>query len=206
MLASQPLLDSCSKLRVAIEAPREVLISEQAQNVAQVIPEGTDLVIWTWEMAGKYWAKAFAGKSKKPIWYWAFSSPAGRNRQIEESAVSRRVVLKHKQDQLDARKNYKHPYKEGSILYSSWGYDQTNVDFYQVTKISGAVITVRPIKSDILDSPGGSRDDRVVALPNAFSGPEIRLRPTSSGVSIKGHRASLWDGRPVYQTAFGYGH
>ena len=25
----------------------------------------------------------------------------------------------------------------GSILYASWGYDQTNIDFYEVTKLIG---------------------------------------------------------------------
>ena len=37
--------------------------------------------------------------------------------------------------------------KLNDILYSSWGYDQTNVDFYQVIKVSGSFVTVIEIQS-----------------------------------------------------------
>ena len=41
--------------------------------------------------------------------------------------------------------------KVGSIFKSSWGYDQTNVDYYQVTKVnpSGKSITVQQIADSI---------------------------------------------------------
>jgi hypothetical protein len=39
----------------------------------------------------------------------------------------------------------------GTILYSSWGYDQTNVDFYEVVKATVKTITLRQIKADRTD-------------------------------------------------------
>ncbi len=30
-----------------------------------------------------------------------------------------------------------HPLEVGSVLYTSWGYDQTNVDFYRVDELKG---------------------------------------------------------------------
>lgn len=45
----------------------------------------------------------------------------------------------------EAKKAGNHPYQLGTIIYSSWGYEQTNVDFYQVTKVSGYRIELKAI-------------------------------------------------------------
>ena len=54
----------------------------------------------------------------------------------------------------------------GDILYSSWGYDQTNIDFYQVVKVTAKTITVKEInyKSDYDSSMSGYK----VPVKNAF--------------------------------------
>lgn len=33
----------------------------------------------------------------------------------------------------------------GTVLVSSWGYDQTNIDFYEVTKATAKTVLIRPI-------------------------------------------------------------
>lgn len=40
-----------------------------------------------------------------------------------------------------------HNIKPGDIFAASWGYDQTNVDFYQVIKTTAASVTVKAIES-----------------------------------------------------------
>lgn len=39
-----------------------------------------------------------------------------------------------------------HPLTVGTVLYSSWGYDQTNIDFYEVVKATAKTVTIRGIK------------------------------------------------------------
>ena len=39
------------------------------------------------------------------------------------------------------------PYLEGSVVHSSWGYDQTNIDFYRITKRKGDWLTLTPLIS-----------------------------------------------------------
>ena len=41
-----------------------------------------------------------------------------------------------------------HHYKVGDILYNSWGYNQTNVDWYQVIKVKPKSIVIHPIAGD----------------------------------------------------------
>lgn len=58
--------------------------------------------------------------------------------------------------------------KVGDLFYSSWGYDQTNIDFYQVTKVLNKSIELTPIA-------GQAKYDQHMAghtkpLPNQFTG------------------------------------
>ena len=39
--------------------------------------------------------------------------------------------------------------KQGDIFVSSWGYDQTNVDFYEVVKVAAKTVTLIPIERKV---------------------------------------------------------
>ena len=43
----------------------------------------------------------------------------------------------------------------GDILVSLWGYDQTNVDFYKVTKTTDKSVWLKPIKQKVVHSSEG---------------------------------------------------
>lgn len=99
----------------------------------------------------------------------------------------------------------------GDILYSSWGYEQSNVDFYQVVAVKGSMITVREIGATIVSATRGS--DMVAAKPDTFIGPEMKKRvkkcygDTGYAITIESYAdAYLWDGTPRHQTGTGFGH
>ena len=50
----------------------------------------------------------------------------------------------------------------GQIVYSSWGYDQTNIDFYKVIRKTAAMVELRAIGQKYLESTG-SMSEYVVA-------------------------------------------
>lgn len=92
--------------------------------------------------------------------------------------------------------------KIGDIFRCSWGYDQTNVDFYQVTRvISQKPIELRAIESQYIGS------ESVFPCKDRFIGEVMRRRPriTNNGCYVNGeydnHSASLWDGKPCYATS-----
>lgn len=102
-----------------------------------------------------------------------------------------------------------HPLQPGDILYSSWGYDQTNVDYYEVLSISKAMAVIQKIEKRIL--PGGGRgSDKVVPVPGKMHprSKPLRKRPRSDGsVTLSSYaNAYPWDGKPKHQTSAGYGH
>lgn len=102
----------------------------------------------------------------------------------------------------------------GTIFYSSWGYDQTNVDFYEVVALTPKGVKVKGISKRLADDGSG-----VVAIPGSFKadGPGDQKRLQT--YEFRGEKqvyfnltsyssGSLWDGKPKYDTiALGYpGH
>jgi len=100
----------------------------------------------------------------------------------------------------------KDSYEVGDILYSSWGYDQTNVDFYQIVATTGKSVKIREIGQKVVRSTVGA--DYVVAVPNDFQSSPMtkRIRPGAPIKISSFQRAYPWDGKPRYQTGGGLGH
>ena len=108
--------------------------------------------------------------------------------------------------------NIKNEFKVGDILYSSWGYDQTNIDFFKVKKFAGkTMIELVPIESKMVecDSP---YEDRVVPYP-ANEGKSFRRKIKGGDGEFKPYvsinsfsSARCWEGKPLAQTNSYYGH
>lgn len=100
-----------------------------------------------------------------------------------------------------------HTLKVGDILESNWGYEQTNIDFYQVVKTSNSFVTVREIekvKEYDTDMTGHSTPVR-----DSFKGDPIRRKVNNYGYDMiqlenysMGPVAKLWDGRPQLFTSY----
>lgn len=97
-----------------------------------------------------------------------------------------------------------HPYQVGNVISSSWGYDQTNVDFYIVTRVAGAMIEIKQLKADLAIDPGvGSMTGQIKpSEPHEFH-PDfpktIRKRPGNDGqfkLESWGRWCRPWDGKP----------
>ncbi len=101
----------------------------------------------------------------------------------------------------------------GTILESSWGYDQTNRDFYRVTRVSAHNVWFIKVPSVEVESTGWGRG-LVMPVPQLTEGSELRRKihhmnsfRTQSGaariyIEINSYRsASIWDGAPKSYSA-----
>lgn len=97
---------------------------------------------------------------------------------------------------------------QGMIFYSSWGYEQTNVSFYQVVRLSGkASVVVREISKtrcakDNLDFYGHVMPNR-----DQFIGDEMRKRINAAFEEplikiAECEHAYLWDNKPKYVSIY----
>ena len=108
----------------------------------------------------------------------------------------------------------------GDLLVSSWGYEQTNINFWRVVGLtaSGKSVRIMPVLQRVVDySKGGERvvpdEGDVFREQDEVTTALIRWYGHGAGLAWcvgvpVGHKntASLWDGRPVHQTAAGWGH
>lgn len=104
----------------------------------------------------------------------------------------------------------------GTILFGSWGYNQTNVDFWQVVELtpSGKSVRIRKVGKR-QDMSQGGLDSRVLPVKDAFlSNYKMKTKrimqcPYANKPYVKLHSSCYmheWDGQAKYETPFGYGH
>ncbi len=147
-------------------------------------------------------AVIFKGRQGKPVW-GPFS--ALTEEDLERSILRFTQYRDKEWAQAQADKATDHGLVVGSILYSSWGYDQTNVDFYEVVAVTGKQVIIREIAAKQVGR------DSVVPVPGKFVGAPMRKAPSiyqgKPWVKINSYAsAKLWDGKPAYETPSGEGH
>ena len=92
------------------------------------------------------------------------------------------------------------------VLSSSWGYEQTNVDFYQVTKLVGkTMVEMKKIGSN--REYDECMSGKCTPILNSFSEDSevLRKRVICGGESVRitsFSMASKWDGRPEYFSTY----
>jgi hypothetical protein len=91
----------------------------------------------------------------------------------------------------------------GAILYSSWGYDQTNVDFYCVIEMTAKMVKLLPLKRNTRVSEEGNGMAGKATAAKEINFRDIILTKKNQGdyVKIESYsHASLWDGKAKYES------
>jgi hypothetical protein len=173
----------------------------------KIVPKGLDLEIHLYESGGAPCALVFGGKRNRPDLHVRYSKPERREAHLREHVENARRVAEYKAEQQTKRKGFRHGYKVGDVLHYSWGYDQTNCEFYQVIETTPGTVTIRELMQRA--EPGsqishGMAENRL-PVPGKFldkSEPVTkRVQWSESGpgyVPMKHGSCSLWDGRPKY--------
>lgn len=142
--------------------------------------------------------RGFFGRRFKPAFAYAYKDPKKRQARIEEFFKSIRTHEERQQ-----KTNGYHTLEIGSILYSSWGYDQTNIDFYEVVGFKGkTLVLLREIEQ--IKTPTGDMYGTTKPRPGKFKSGAFQRRCMANHiVSItKSETAYLWDGKPKSYTSY----
>lgn len=186
--------------------PREFYIKKGAMKVA---PKDLPVVFYVENREDDNTARVatvmcFIGKQSKPAWHYSFACKKRMENRIKEQIESVRISEENKAKRKAEQKKL-HTLQVGDILYSSWGYDQTNVDFYKVKQLIGKTM-VELIKVGCAHVEGSGLShgmaDQVVAVPEAELGETFKRKANHRNYvkidSVCG--ASPWDGNPVYRS------
>ncbi|SFU33930.1 hypothetical protein SAMN05216339_101417 [Nitrosomonas eutropha] len=144
---------------------------------------------------------AYKGRQSKPCRFLAFADDERRETYLAELVKTETEMENCKR----ARRETAHDLSVGDILFSSWGYDQTNVDFYEVVRVPSArSAVVRQIKQATTASSSGNMAGVTVPNPGEFV-PTAKesTRRAAGRHCLYGGNLSLtslqkWDGKPKY--------
>jgi len=138
---------------------------ECRQCEPEILPDGSAL--YTAEKDGRFYLQVFEGKALRmcrPVSGY-YRMETSRAEAIEKFKLSR---AQHIATQFLRREAAKKPHtlKVGDVLNTNWGWEQTNVAFYEVVAVSGSMVTLRQLAEDRQDI--GPMCGETVALPGQF--------------------------------------
>lgn len=121
---------------------------------------------------GKPQAIGYYGKAQRPNFNYQFRDNARLEAYVAERITAGISILAAKTKRLAERRAKlaePNPLGVGDILQCSWGYDQTNVDYFQVTRTIGKrSVGIRKIGAKTVPGSEGRDCCRVVPNPGAF--------------------------------------
>lgn len=131
------------------------------------------------KLADKICAICYSGKRTKADWHYQFQNEELLKDRVSTTIESRRIAQEIKAKRA-AERNAPHSLAVGDVLVSVWGFEQTNIDYYQVTQlVSKSFIEVAPIAQERTYETSMSGDCTPVI--NQFVGEPIKRKVSMIG-------------------------
>ena len=165
--------------RMLLVNERAIPLLEDDLEVPEHILTALNYQAWIWplsEGSEKYCLADFSGKSKKPcngrIYYYRSRSAAVAKAQKNVRAGYQSVINKEerKAEQAAMAAQSYEALEVGDVLASSWGYDQTNVDFYQIIEKIGKQSLMLSKIAGMSSDTGGPTGGHIVPCIDHFIG------------------------------------
>lgn len=156
------------------------------------------------DKSGKPCVRFYKGKSTKAKTF-SFRSPDFRGKYIENIITNINASEKEAAKRR-AERNKPHNLEKGLILYTSWGYDQTNVEYYEVISVpSKCFVELQQIGAPLARGEEGFMSGKSVPNPENKIGKPFRRKVDMSGsrpsVRIDSvATAWIWDGKEKYSS------
>ena len=179
--------------------------------------ETKDLVIYSDRKNMK--AISYKGKSNKPFWHFRFLKMSDMDSRINSTIesvlkeVEKKRIESEKLAELKENYDIRNHLKIGDIINNSWGWEQSNEDFYQIVDFKGKTkIVCRELSQDyvetgfmsgktkpIKDSFRNEDEKEVLVLGSKASNYEQGYQILNSEKFYCFH---LWDGREKYTSSY----
>lgn len=153
----------------------------------------------------RFYLCVFIGQALRPArrvsgYYRSAEHRAAAIEQIKEGrAAYTAATLRRRQERSKL-----HTLKVGDVLYTSWGYDQTNVEFYEIINVRGHAVDLRELKQERTESSIGMQGE-CRARPGQYRGQLIRSKRPTGNNSIRIDSCSTatpWHGRPLSWSSY----
>jgi hypothetical protein len=176
-------------------APQRFIPSESEA----VTRGGIDAIAYTYTRAGVPYALGYIAKQNRPAFHFRFRSEGRRAEHLDKffaDTLTAQQARERRKTEAAEKRKAGHGFQVGQVLYSSWGWEQTNIDFYEVVKATPGSITIRQLAQDIRET-GFMSGPTVPRLGEYRKGePDIRCMFSGHGFRLKHGSLSAWDGKP----------
>jgi hypothetical protein len=171
----------------------------------RLIPEDAHAIEHAWGVVYQYCsgtalcAIAYRGKRSKADWHHSFRSEERRTEAVRSffQLLDASAAFKAKRK---AERSQRHTLQVGAIVYNSWGYDQTNVDFYEVVKTTPHFVWLQPLGAETTET--GLMQGRKSAIAGQRFGETTKHQVSDFGgahsIHFKHGSGSVWDGKPKF--------
>jgi len=154
-------------------------------NETKMTLKQCDAVVYINRSRERPTARGYVGKSLKHSFFYNFKTVEKMFAYIAEFHNGQRARTEATAARKAERVAFRHTLAVGDVLYSTWGYDQTNLDFYQVTALRGDhQIEAREIESESL-SKDGEWTGRAVPKIDAFKKGDAKRYTVKPGNCIR---------------------
>lgn len=148
-----------------------------------------------------FYLTTFAGKALRKDIHAYYRTREQRDQAASDFCKGREQTATFRAE-MRAERSKPHSLKVGDILSSLWGWEQTNVDFYQVIALTTHTVTVRKIAMDMTES-GWLQGEATPRVGDFVGEPTKHKANSTNSISISSYSsASLWDGKPEHWTAY----
>ncbi len=151
--------------------------------------------------------KMWLPKAIKPFSNYYYRSVEARDNALQLAIESQKKHQAFKKERKQSRKGNPELLNKadpGAIFHWSWGYDQTQCDFFQVIERNGQMVKVRQIASKTVPGSEGSMSDNRIAVKDSFLEKEpiltkrVQFSNDKPYLSMEFGWCDLWDGQAQY--------
>lgn len=158
------------------------------KGAAKVVSKASESTVYLWGgKIGRPCALGYIGKAGRPAFNFSFKDEARRAEYVAGWLRDRDASAARKAAGLAERKAKlakPHGLKVGDVLYGSWGYDQTNVEFWEVTKLVGKrMVEIRELCCESVET--GFMSGNAVPLPGNYTSREPERRMVGADGEVK---------------------
>jgi hypothetical protein len=171
-------------------------------------PEGSELY-WKPAQPNLYYV-AFYGKQQKPYenilikvddFEKALDKLAAMTRTWQENVNRRLEVMAERKTRTNIGVV---KICVGTIMYGSWGYDQTNVEFWEITELNptGKSCTIK--KLNMLRTETHSMQGKAIPIEHSYTGETLtNKRIQEDHIKIENYNhLQIWDGHPKFWSSY----
>lgn len=149
-----------------LKMPREFYIPKNAEKIAAA--DCSAVAYLSTGANGAVYAVGFSGKRNKPDFNYRFRNDEQAREHIAQHAAGVRqrdaLMNERKRARYDVRAA--DHFKVGDLLYTSWGYDQTNIDFYKVVRVLDKSVEIVAIGAKSVPGTQGFMSEALTPDPS----------------------------------------